>query len=68
MFPVSFLDLSISQIKMGLFTFITQITCCKVRVRLELAIGVFSYSNILKMCPVVNPKVSVRLILGCCLN
>ena len=38
----------------------------KVRVRLKL--GFFSHSNILKMGPVVNPKVGVRLKLGCGLN
>ena len=38
----------------------------KFRVRLKL--GVFSNSNVLKMCPVVNPKVWVRLKLGCGLN
>ena len=38
----------------------------KVWVRLKL--GVFSNFNILKICPVVNPKVQVRLKLGCGLN
>ena len=42
------------------------IQSCKVRVRLKL--GFFSNSNVLKICPVVNPKVWVQLKLRCGLN
>ena len=39
---------------------------CKVRVRLIL--GFFSEANVLKHWPELNPKVRVRLKLGCGLN
>ena len=42
------------------------IQSCKVRVRLKL--GFFSNSKVLEMCPEGNPKVRVRLKLGCGLN
>ena len=49
-----------------LFIFFWGIQSCKVRVRPKL--GFFSYSNILKICPVANQKVWMWLKLGCGLN
>ena len=49
-----------------LFIFFWGIQSCKVRVRLKL--GFFFNSNILKICPVANQEVWVRLKLGCGLN
>ena len=36
--------------------------------KVSVKLGVFSNSNVLKMCSEVNPKVELWLILGCGLN
>ena len=53
-------------LKLFIYYVLSKFGACKVMVRLNL--GVFSDFNILKICPLANPKVRVRLKLGCGLN